>query len=306
MNDWEAIEAAVAINDAGSFSGAAALLKVSKSHVSRAIAQLEVKLGNQLFYRTTRRLHLTDTGRSFVDQACRLINERDELFAFAAGDGEPHGGLRITCSVAMGEQFIAPIIRKFLIKYPLISVELDLNNRIVDVIGEGFDVGIRSVDPADPRLTGKKVAFRSLSTVASPEYLKRHGTPRTVDDLGGHSCLAGTASNWTFLEKGTPRLFGPKGCFKCNSGSAVVAASLDHLGICQLPSFYVRNSLAQGRLVPVLEECWSEREDIWVVYPKRNHLLPKVRLVVDEIERNLQRYIDESRSQIAPEMSSAA
>ena len=298
MNDWEGIEAAVAVSDAGSFVGAAQLLNVSTSHVSRAIAQLEEKVGGQLYYRTTRKVIPSETGRSFIKQARRLLEERDDLFAFATGGGEPYGDLRITCSTSMGERFLANIVRRYMCQHPRVSVELELNNRIVDIVSEGFDLAIRSVDVADQRLAGVQIASSSISTVASPEYLERHGQPHSVDDLENHNCLTAAAGNWTFLEKGKPRIFGPKGNLKCNNGRAIVEAAIEHFGICQLPTFYVRDSIKAGTLVPILQDCESEGQSVWAVYPKRNHLLPKVRTIVGELQRSLQHHIDGEVSEV--------
>ncbi|HKT84707.1 MAG TPA: LysR family transcriptional regulator [Novosphingobium sp.] len=296
MDRWEGIEEAVAVADAGSFVGAAALLKVSTSHVSRAIARLEDKLGSSLFHRTTRKVSLTDTGRSFTEQCRRLIQERDEVMAFVSGDGEPQGELRLTCSIAMGERFISPLVRRFATRHPRLSIILDLDNRVVDIVSEGYDVGIRTGDVADRRLVGKKIAVRELATVASPQYLEKRGNPLSVDDLAGHDCIAGTTANWIFLEKGKPRIFVPQGRWRCNSGDVVVAAALEGWGICQLPEFYVRSYVAEGKLMPVLQNSRSEPEVVWMVYPQRRHLLPKVRLLAEELERSLQSSLDRVES----------
>lgn len=299
MSQWEGIEEAVAIADCGSFKGAAAMLHVSSSHVSRAVANLEDRLGSMLFHRTTRRVSLTDTGRGFVEHARRLIQERDELMALACGDGEPQGELRVTCSIAMGERFISPILSDFADRHPRLSITIDLTNRVTDIVGEGYDVGIRTGDVADHRLAATRIASRRLETVASPAYLGRHQPPRRVDDLSAHQCLVGTAPNWHFLEKGRPRVIEPSGRWRCNSGAAVVTAALAGRGICQLPEFYVRGHIATGDLMPVLESCRAEPETIWMVYPQRRHLLPKIRRVVQELEEKLQPALD--RALVPPE-----
>lgn len=292
MERWEGLEEAVAVADAGSFVGAATLLNVSTSHVSRVIARLEDRLGSMLFHRTTRRVGLTDTGRSFVEHARRLVQERDELLAYAGGDGEPQGELRVTCSIAMGERFIAPILADFADRHPRLAVEMDLTNRMTDIVGEGYDIGIRTGDVADKRLVGTKVAVRQMETVAAPAYLASRGRPQGVDDLGRHECLAGTSANWLFLENGKPRVFVPQGRWRSNSGTVVVSAALAGRGICQLPAFYVRQALAEGRLVRVLDHCRAAPEPIWMVYPQRRHLLPKVRRFAMELEARLQAALD--------------
>lgn len=275
------------MSDCGSFAGAAARLGVSTSHVSRAIARLEDRLGAPLFHRTTRQVSLTDTGRTFTEQCRRLIQERDELVSLAAGSGEPQGELRLTCSISLGERFIAPIVGEFVDHYPQVSVVMDFTNRLVDLVGEGYDIGIRTRHVTDPRLVGKEIARRNLETCASAHYLDQHGTPQTVADLAGHECLAGVTSTWHFIEDGTPRSFTPTGRWRCNSGNAVAAAALAGRGICQLPAFYVGRHLESKHLTRVLPHCHSAPEPIWIVYPQRRHLLPKISMLVRGISERL-------------------
>jgi DNA-binding transcriptional LysR family regulator len=287
MAQWDGIDEAVAVSDCGSFAGAAGRLGVSTSHISRAVARLEDRLGATLFHRTTRRVSLTDTGRNFTEQCRRLIQEREELLSLAAGNGEPQGELRLTCSISLGERFIAPIIGEFVDQYPMVSVVMDFTNRLVDLVGEGYDIGIRTRHVADSRLAGREIARRNLETCASPSYLAERGAPINISDLSQHNCLAGIASTWHFIENGIPRSFVPAGRWRCNSGNAVVAASLAGRGICQLPTFYVQRHLSQNELRPVLTQCQSEPEPIWIVYPQRRHLLPKISLLVRAISTEL-------------------
>lgn len=287
MGSWDGLEEVVAIADAGTFTGGAVLLGVSTSYISKVVARLEDRLGVQLLNRTTRRVSLTDTGRAFVDQCRRIVQERDELLSQVHGAGEPQGFLRVTCSIAMGERFVAPIVREFAEQNPRISISLDLTNRVVDIVGEGYDIGIRTGDVVDARLVGRQIAERSIEVCAAPAYLERAGTPKSIDDLDGHECLIGTSSTWHFLHRGVPRLFTPVGRWRCNSGAAVVDASLAGMGICQLPEFYLRKHVGEGHLVPLLRTYRGEPEPVWAVYPQRRHLLPKVRNLVDLLETRL-------------------
>ena len=288
MTQWVGIDEAVAVADAGSFAGAAARLGASTSHVSRAIARLEDRLGALLFHRTTRRVSLTDTGRTFTEQCRRLIQEREELLSLAAGSGEPQGELRLTCSISLGERFIAPVVGEFVDRYPKVSVVMDFTNRVVDLVGEGYDIGIRTRHVADPRLVAREIARRDLETCAAPSYLAKRGAPRQVAELSDHDCLAGIASTWHFIEDGTPRSFSPSGRWRCNSGNAVVGAALAGRGICQLPAFYVQQHLKDEKLAAVLTHCRSEPESIWIAYPHRRHLLPKVSILVRDLSAKLQ------------------
>jgi DNA-binding transcriptional LysR family regulator len=292
MRSWEGMEEVVAIADAGSFASAAKILHVSTSHISKVIARLEQRLETQLFNRTTRRVSLTDTGRAFADQSRRIIQERDELLMMISGSGEPQGELRISCSVTIGERFVAPIVRRFSEDHPRLSVSIDLSNRLIDLVGEGFDLAIRTGEINDSRLIARQIAVRAIETCAAPAYLKAHGTPRTIADLERHACLVGTTSTWHFQQQGERYDFRPQSNWRCNSGSAIVDAAVAGMGICQVPSFYIQEHEAAGRLVPILQKFRSAPEPVWAVYPARRHLTPKVRNLADALEAQLQTAID--------------
>ncbi len=293
-SDWDGLEEVVAIADAGSFKGAARLLGVSNSHVSKVVAKLEARLQARLFNRTTRRVTLTDTGHSFTEHSRQIIGERDELLSSVNGSGEPQGELKITCSISLGERFLAPIVRDFLVQYPRLSVRLDLDNRLVDLVAEGYDLAVRTANISDSRLVGRQVASRDLATAASPGYVIAMGEPKTVADLKDHHCLIGTNPIWRFLEMGNPKVFVPEGRWRCNSGQVVAEAAVNGLGICQLPRFYVQQFLADGLLLPVLDHVRPAPEPIWIVYPKRHHLLSKVFNLADRLESELQTAIDQA------------
>jgi len=277
----------IAIADAGSFVGAARLLRVSTSHVSRVIAELERSLGAPLFARTTRRVTLTDTGRTLVDQCRRLTSERDEALALVAGDGTPQGELRVTCPIFLGERFVAPIVRRFAELYPRVAVHLNLSNRLLDLVGEGYDLAIRTGHPSDDRLVGRRIAWRRSELCAAPAYLARKGYPRTPADLDRHDCLVGTSALWRFAVDGRVVSFTPNARWHCNSGAVTTQAAIEGMGICLLPSFYVEEHLRAGRLERLLAEYRAGDEPIYAVYPRRRHLLPKVATLVDMLETEL-------------------
>lgn len=284
---WHGIDEFVAVATSGSFAGAAKQLGIPTSTVSRAVARLEAQVRTQLFYRTTRKVALTESGRVFVAHCRRIIAERDEAFAALSASGEPGGELRITCSTALGEGFVAPIVQDFCLAWPQINVTLDLSNRIVDLVAEGYDLAIRTGDMSDSRMVRTRVASRSLYSCASPDYLERKGVPVSVTDLARFDCLIGSALIWHFEVDGADRAFRPKGRWRCNSGVAIANAALAGLGICQLPDFYVLRHLASGALVEILPECRRREEPIWAVYPEQRHLMPKVRLLVDQLKMRL-------------------
>lgn len=284
---WDGFDEVVAVADTGTFVGAAKRLGTSTSHVSRAVARLEQSLGAQFFHRTTRAVSLTDTGRTLVDQFRRLIAERDEAIAMLDLQGEPQGQLRITCPTALGERFIAPIVRGYVQQYPRLSVDLDLTNRVVELVSEGFDLAIRTGTLPDSRLIRTQVATRGIVTCAAPSYLAQHSAPQTVDDLENHECLLATSDVWRFCVDGEPRSLRPRGRWRCNNGEAVVEATLAGMGLCQLPAFYVNRAIAKGRLTEVLPAVRPGDDPIWAVYPQRRHLLPKVQRLIDVLRRDL-------------------
>lgn len=287
MSDWDGFDEIVAVADSGSFVGGARLLGLSTSHISRAVRRLENRIEAQIFARTTRSVTLTDTGRVLVDQCRRIIQERDEALALVRGTEDPHGELRVTCSIALGERFVAPIARRFAEDFPRVSVSLDLTNRLVDLISEGFDLAIRTGTVADARLVGTQVATRRLYLCAAPAYWDRFGRPDSIDALSQHQCLIGTAPVWHFVVDGQDRSFRPTARWRCNSGRAIVDAMLAGMGVSQLPEFYVQRLIRDGALEPVLEDARCEDEPILAAYPQRRHLLPKVHRFVERLSAEL-------------------
>lgn len=286
---WDGIEEFVCVARAGSFTGGARLFNASVTHMSRAVARLEARLDAQLFNRTTRSVYLTDTGTAFLENCQRLIESRDEAINLVASQDEPSGLLRLTCSYALGEKFIAPLVRRFAQANPQLRVMLDLDNDVVDIAGRGYDLAVRTGHLEDSRLIATRVAQRELATVASRDYLSHRGRPRTIADLAGHDCLLGSTPQWHFREGQTYR---PEGRWKCNSGAAVLEACLAGMGVCQLPVFYLGDHVAAGRLEVLLPDQRSEDEPIWAVYPARRHLSPKVSHLVALLRADLQPALD--------------
>jgi len=282
---WDGIEEFVAVCEAGSFTGAAATFGASVTHMSRSVARLETRLQVQLLHRTTRSLRLTETGQYFFERCQRLVEDRKETFAAILAESEPQGHLRITCSYALGERFVAPMVRHLMAERPALSVTIDLDNGVRDLIRDGFDLAIRTGHLPDSRLIARRIAFREVVTLASPAYLDTRGRPRTVAELAGHDCILGSASSWHF---GGGKKFQPKGRWRCNSGASVLDAAIAGLGICQIPAFYLGTSVKNGLIEPILQDFAPEDEPIWAVYPQQRHLSPKVALVVDHLQENLQ------------------
>jgi DNA-binding transcriptional LysR family regulator len=287
MQGWAGIDEFVAVAKTGSFSAAARLLGLSTTHMSRAVAGLEQRLETTLFNRTTRTVKLTDTGLLFYDHCQRIVAERDEAIAMIHQGSEPQGELRVTCSIAMGERFIVPIIQEFALRNSRLTVAIDLTNRAVDLIGEGYDLAIRTGKLADSSLVATRIAARTLATCASPAYLAQHGRPVRLEDLGAHDCVVSSSPLWHFQRGGRPAVFRPKGRWRCNSGVAAVKAAIAGLGLCQLPAFYVLPHIASGELEPLLASFTPEDEPIWAVYPQVRHAAPKITGLVDLLRQRL-------------------
>ncbi|WP_313807581.1 LysR family transcriptional regulator [Sphingobium sp.] len=297
MDTWIGFEEAVAVADVGTFVGAARRLNVSTSHVSRAVNRLEQRMDAQLFNRTTRVVTLTDVGRAFIDQARSVLQDRDALLALAKGDSEPSGEIRLTCSTTLGERYVAPIVRRFAEQFPAIRIDFELSNRVVDLIAEGFDLGVRTGDVNDARLIYQKLATRKLHLCAAPAYLRQAGAPIDLAELTEHECLIGASTTWHFNLEGMERTITPRGRWRCNSGAAILDAAIAGLGICQLPGFYIHQAVADGRLVTLLDALEPPEQAIWAVHPPRRQLLPKVSLLVQHLRRDLRKQMFSARVQ---------
>lgn len=296
MSQWDGIDEFVAVAVAGSFIGGAKALHASATHVSRAVMMLEQRVQAQLFHRTTRSVRLTDTGRVFLDHCTRMVQERDEAIALINERGEPQGELRVACSTAMGELFISPILRRYTMANPRLSVTIEMSNRLVDLVAEGFDLAIRTGALADSRLIATRIASRAYYTCAAPAYLATMPAIERIEDLAFHQCICGTNDAWYFKRDDQPVLHRPRGRFRCNSGHAVVDACLAGMGVCQLPDFYVLPHIRAGTLSVVLEPFRADDEPIWAVYPQRRHLLPKIRNVVEMLRRDLGNAMNAARA----------
>lgn len=289
IGGWDGIEEFVAVARAGSFTAGARAFNASVTHMSRSIARLEQRLETQLFKRTTRSLYLTEGGRAFFARCQRLVEEREEAIAALNQRDEPFGLLRVTCSYALGERFISPLLREFAQMHSGVQVEIDLDNDVVDIVGQGYDLAVRTGHLEDSRLIATRVAQRELITVASRDYLSRQGKPMRIADLAAHECLVGSAPQWQFRYGQTWR---PDGRWRCNSGSSLLDACLAGMGVCQLPTFYVGEHLAAGRLQTVLDDQRPEDEPIWAVYSSRRQLAPKVTGLVSHLRARLQGLLD--------------
>lgn len=279
---WESIEAFERVVRFNSFSRAAEDLGVSRSHISRQISALENRLEAQLLLRTTRRVSPTEVGQAFYLQCQEILRSLDEAEqAVQELQARPRGILRVTVAGAFGEEFIAPAAIDFMQQHPDLAVELHFSNRLIDLISEGYDLAIRAGTLKDSSLIARRISSRRLLTCASPDYLRRHGTPGSMHALTNHNCLVGTLDTWRFREGDRHLDLRVTGNWRSNNGRALVHAATAGLGLVQLPAFYVDSSLEDGTLVTVLDAFRPTDTGVWAVYPHNRHLSAKVRLFVN-------------------------
>lgn len=288
MNRWEGLDEFVAVAECGQFTAAAERLGLSSSQVSRQIARLEERLHTRLFYRTTRKVALTEAGQTFLQHCQRLQDAREEALN-AIGDlaSEPKGLLRMTCAVAYGERFIVPLVTAFAARHPRLSVDIELSNRNLDLVQDGFDIAIRLGRLQDSRMLATRLAPRRMYLCASPDYLQRYGRPHSLSELARHNCLVGSSDTWTFQLDGREASQRIQGNWRCNSGQAVLDAALGGLGLCQLPDYYVLEHLRSGALVSLLDNHQPPNTAVWALYPQQRHLSPKVRQLIDALRDGL-------------------
>lgn len=286
MLDLVQISSFLAVVRAGSFVAAAEATGLSKAAVSRHIADLEAQLGVRLLHRTTRRLSLSDDGQRFHDRALELVAAWEELEAeTASSGGEATGVLRINAPLTFGNLHLAPLWPDFLAANPRVSLDVTLNDRVVDLIEEGYDLAVRITTRLDPQLVSRRLATARMVLCASPQYLEAHGVPEHPRDLAVHPVFAysywSTGNDWTF--------HGPEGeatvrvspRIHTNSGDTCRTAALQHRGIILQPDFLVGPDLRRGTLVELLPGYRSIELGVYAVYATRKHLPMKTRRVID-------------------------
>ncbi len=276
----------VQVVEARGFSAAARALGVSKSAISKEIARLEDRLGTRLLNRTTRRLSLTETGAVFYERCSRLVAEAAEAErAVLDLDTEPRGLLKLSAPMSFGQLHLAPAIIELAALHPALRVDMTLDDRVIDLVAEGFDVAVRIADLPPSTLVARKLAINRRAVCAAPAYLVKHGMPREPHDLIRHNCL-----HYTYLTSGSDwRFRGPDGAitvrvsgtFSANNGDVLRQAALAGLGLILTPTFLVDTDLRSGALVPVLRPFCDADTAIYAVYPQTRHLSPKVRAFVD-------------------------
>ncbi|WP_025516839.1 LysR family transcriptional regulator [Bordetella trematum] len=291
MDTPTAMQTFVNVVELGSFAAAAERANAARSVITRQIAFLEQKYGVRLLNRSTRKLSMTEAGRAFYDRVRPLLHELDELSLalLAQGPGQPPSGqLRIAAPVSFGILQLSPAINAYLQRYPQVTVDLDLNDRTVDLVEEGFDVAVRIGPLNDSSLVARPLAPQALHVCASPDYLDRHGMPAHPEALRQHRCLhyryASGGVDWPFEKNGQTTLVRITPAMRANNGDVLRTAALAGQGIILQPEFLVGDDLRAARLVAVLPEYRRPPITMMAVYPQRRLLSPKVRTFVDHLE----------------------
>ena len=287
MDRWTEIELFVQVAEQGSLSRAAESLGLSNAAASRHLTALEARLDARLVQRNTRRLFLTDVGDAFYRRCKPLLAELHEAeTAVNEAVLKPTGLLRIQASLSFSMIVIAPLLPEFSARYPDLRLEIVASNRYADLLEGGIDVAIRNREfENDSAITVRRLAETKRVLAASPQYLQRHGTPRTPDELKRHRLLIYNLANHPnelrLTRDGVETALAVQGVLEANDGQIVRAAALKHLGILMQPMYIIHDDVVAGRLVPLLREWELQRLTINIAYPTRRHLPAKVRCFVD-------------------------
>ncbi|HDU3768576.1 LysR substrate-binding domain-containing protein [Klebsiella aerogenes] len=288
MDKLRGMETFVAVVECGSFTGAAARLEMSAVMVGKYIALLEGQLGTRLLERNTRRQSLTDAGRVYFDEARHVL----EQVANAERSVErlrlvPAGTLRVSAPVSFGASIIAPLTASFLQAWPEVRVELDLTNRMVDLVDEGIDLAIRIGDIQRTDLVAKYLAPYRMAICAAPDYLARHGTPQTPADLAGHQCLSHTVwtarNEWRLPGAAEEVRWKRDAVLRCNDGYALRMAAVAGAGLLLQPEVLLAEDLANGRLVRILQNYTPEPRPIHLLWRQDLRPLPKLTRFVEHL-----------------------
>lgn len=281
----------VEVVDAGGFTAAARNLGHSVSFVSKEIARLEDRLGVRLLNRTTRSVSPTDIGQAYYERCRQIVADaRDAERGITESHENPQGLLTVSAPVSFGLAYLNDVLPEFLADYPDIALNVEMSDRLVDVIAEGFDVVIRAGYLRDSNLIARRLMRSRLLTVASPEYLARAGTPRTPDELSDHACIAfaykQVTTHWEYRDPDGGSIgvtVSPRAV--CNNAETEIALVAAGAGITRMPSFICHREVEDGRLIPILERFESPPIGVYTVYPHRVHLSAKVRVFVDFLIR---------------------
>jgi len=287
MDRLTEMEAFATVVDQGGFTDAARKMGISKSAVSKHVSSLEARLGARLLNRTTRRVSPTEIGLAYYDRARRVLNDAGEADALVSSmQSDPSGQLRISVATDFGVNHLSPVLGEFLAEFPEITVNMELNNRYVELISEGFDMAVRIGELEDSSLRARKLTETNKRMIASPAYLEKFGRPQKIDDLNDHKLLhysnQSTGNLWKLTApSGEKRQVRTAGWLSVNDGQSLLNACIAGLGIAYLPSFLFADAMRDGLIEDAIPDLPVETQGIYAVYPPGRFTQPKVRAFID-------------------------
>jgi DNA-binding transcriptional LysR family regulator len=292
LPDFEALAIFAKVVELRSFAAASTELALSKATVSKAVSRLEERLGARLFNRTSRRLALTDAGQKLSERAARLLAEGEAVENEALAQSvTPRGLVRLAVPMSFGVKAVAPLLPEFLKAYPEVSIDLHLSDATVDLIGEGFDAGLRIARLPDSSLIARRLCAMPRYTVAAPSYLKKYGRPTHPMQLADHKCFGyaylSTPNVWHYTNAaGEQASVRPGGPLRVNNGEALVPALVAGLGIADLPDFIIGEAIAAGE-VEVILKGWKQPEGaVHLVTPPGGPRPARVEVLADFLTRH--------------------
>jgi DNA-binding transcriptional LysR family regulator len=290
MDQFKQISTFVDVVAKGSLSAAARAEGIAPAMIGRRLDALEERLGVKLLQRTTRKIALTHEGTAFLEDCQRILNDlEDAETAVSERSARASGHLLISAPAGFGRQHVAPLLPSFLAEHRELTLTLSLNDRVVDLIGEGIDVAIRIASLSDSNLIGVKLADNKRVLVAAPAYLSRHGIPRSLDELAKHNCLAissdGSQRGWTFRQNGKNVTIKVGGNMVCNDGEVLHDWALSGKGLAWRSMWEVGTEIESGQLQTVLDEFAAPGNDIYAVFAQRRHLPLRIRALVEFLRR---------------------
>lgn len=292
MDKLKSMSLFVRVAELGSFSAAARQQGIARSIVTRQIAQLENALGVKLMTRSTRRLTLTSAGSGYLEKCREALDLIESAETELAQEHQNlRGAVRISLPLSYGIKRLAPLLLEFAERHPEIRLEMDYNDRRVDLIEEGMDLAIRITSRLANSDIVRKIGNVRLLTVASPAYLSRHGEPHHPKDLLNHDCLSYTASGnfgvWKFLVDGVPKAFSVRARIHANNGDVLTLAAAQGLGITYQPDFIVTESIEKGQVKLILAQYPPPELDVYVMLPSNRQIPYRVRILIDFLAQRL-------------------
>jgi DNA-binding transcriptional LysR family regulator len=290
MDQFKQISTFVDVVARGSLSAAARAEGIAPAVISRRLDALEARLGVKLLQRTTRKTALTTEGIAFLENCQRILQDLENAEAQASERSvRASGHLTVSAPAGFGRQIVAPLIPSFLAEHREVTVTLNLNDRVVDLLGEGIDIAIRIASLSDSSLIGIKLADNQRVVVGSPEYFRKHGRPTTPDELSRHNCLAissaGSQRGWTFRQTGKSVTMKVGGNMVCNDGTVLHDWALAGKGLAWRSIWEVGKEIESGMLETVLDQYSAPGNDIYAVFAQRQHLPLRIRVFVDFLRR---------------------